>query len=412
MEKQIEQPYMTMKAIGHNMKCRDFQYEIGKTYEIPQDQRISVCSKGFHAIKKDLPPTALFKYYSPAEYGKPSHYCKVAIDGEMDEYYGKVVGRKISILGEMDIVQLCEAQRNWLRNLPQDINSRKMKDVLFGCGTYIDDDTTFENKVISINDNALGSSFSIAEKYGPGVAAAGAYSYSHVGVLGTAIAGANSVAIANDSGTAVAGDRSIVKVGHYGSAVAGAESIVEGANNGIAVGGSNSFVKAGEGASALAGEAGFASVEANGVALSGSYGRAMAGVFGSAIAGMHGMASAGNFGKAMVSDEGLAAAGDYGIALSSNDSCSQVGDYGVAMSKGKIILGKHSIGIARGTNPCAKAGKDSMFILIQTDDDNIDMQKIYHCYVDGKTVKANTWYGIVDNMLTEISEPDIIENEK
>lgn len=35
------------KAFDKNLTCRDFQYEIGKTYEM-EDEPI-ICEKGFHA---------------------------------------------------------------------------------------------------------------------------------------------------------------------------------------------------------------------------------------------------------------------------------------------------------------------------------------------------------------------------
>lgn len=37
------------KGMDKNMKCRnDFQYEIGKTYDMPEDAEIKICSSGFH----------------------------------------------------------------------------------------------------------------------------------------------------------------------------------------------------------------------------------------------------------------------------------------------------------------------------------------------------------------------------
>ena len=44
------------KGFGPDMKCRDFQYEEGKTYETDE---AALCKKGFHAC---LAPMDVFSY--------------------------------------------------------------------------------------------------------------------------------------------------------------------------------------------------------------------------------------------------------------------------------------------------------------------------------------------------------------
>ena len=39
------------KGFDKDLKCRDFQYEIGKTYEEPTAE---LCEKGFHACEYPL----------------------------------------------------------------------------------------------------------------------------------------------------------------------------------------------------------------------------------------------------------------------------------------------------------------------------------------------------------------------
>jgi len=43
----------TYKGFDKDFKCRDFQYEVGKEYEMPEDC-IKVCEKGFHACESPL----------------------------------------------------------------------------------------------------------------------------------------------------------------------------------------------------------------------------------------------------------------------------------------------------------------------------------------------------------------------
>ena len=37
------------KAFNQDMTCRGFQYEEGKTYELPEGQEAELCERGFHA---------------------------------------------------------------------------------------------------------------------------------------------------------------------------------------------------------------------------------------------------------------------------------------------------------------------------------------------------------------------------
>ena len=59
------------KGFDKDLKCRDFQYEIGKTYEEPT---ADLCSSGFHACEY---PLDVFGYYAP---DKMSRYCEVDLD--------------------------------------------------------------------------------------------------------------------------------------------------------------------------------------------------------------------------------------------------------------------------------------------------------------------------------------------
>lgn len=64
------------KGFDKDLKCRDFQYEIGKTYKEPTAE---LCKKGFHACEY---PLDVFEYYSP---NNMSRYCEVDLDDVSDE---------------------------------------------------------------------------------------------------------------------------------------------------------------------------------------------------------------------------------------------------------------------------------------------------------------------------------------
>jgi hypothetical protein len=91
------------KGFNKDLKCRDFQFEPGKTYEEPE---ASLCHKGFHACED---PLDTFGYYVP---GQGSRYCEVELDGVSDEHSSddtKRVATKITIGAEIGITGLASA---------------------------------------------------------------------------------------------------------------------------------------------------------------------------------------------------------------------------------------------------------------------------------------------------------------
>ena len=91
------------KGFDKDLKCLDFQYEIGKTYE---ESTAELCESGFHACER---PLDVFKYYAP---GKMSRYCEVDIDDVSDQMSddSKRCGKKISVKAEIGIAGLVRAQ--------------------------------------------------------------------------------------------------------------------------------------------------------------------------------------------------------------------------------------------------------------------------------------------------------------
>ena len=83
------------KGFDKDLKCRGFQYEVGKEYE---EENASLCKKGFRACEN---PLDTFRYYAPTD----SRYCEVDVDdnGERSSDDSKVCGKHIRIGAEIGL---------------------------------------------------------------------------------------------------------------------------------------------------------------------------------------------------------------------------------------------------------------------------------------------------------------------
>ena len=98
---EMETKIKSYKGFDENLKCRGFQYEIGKEYEEPD---AAACQKGFHACED---PIETFGHYPPAM----SRYCEVEQNGKIsrDSDDSKVASSKIKIGAEIGIKGIIEA---------------------------------------------------------------------------------------------------------------------------------------------------------------------------------------------------------------------------------------------------------------------------------------------------------------
>ena len=160
------------KGFDKDLKCRDFQYEIGKTYE---ESTAELCESGFHACER---PLDVFKYYAP---GKMSRYCEVNLDDVSDQMSNdsKRCGKKISVKAEIGIAGLVRAQIQ-----------------------YVNEHTTMKHT-------------------DPKHATAGESGAATAGESGAATAGESGAATAGDFGAATAGKYGAATAGKYGAATAG-----------------------------------------------------------------------------------------------------------------------------------------------------------------------------------------------
>ena len=104
------------KGFDKDLKCCDFQYEIGKEYE---EERAEICDTGFHACEN---PLDVFGYYAPSD----SRYCEVELDAnDQKSDDSKRVGKKISIKAEIGIAGIIKAGLEYIKDQVNWDNDKK-----------------------------------------------------------------------------------------------------------------------------------------------------------------------------------------------------------------------------------------------------------------------------------------------
>jgi len=114
-ETAVEETVICVKGFDKNLRCRGFQYEIGKTYE--HDGYVVICETGFHACEN---PLDVFKYYSPAQ----NRFALVEQSGKLAKNSDdtKVASAKITIQAEIHLGDLIQRAVKWVfdRSKPEE----------------------------------------------------------------------------------------------------------------------------------------------------------------------------------------------------------------------------------------------------------------------------------------------------
>ena len=105
-----EKVITSYKAFDKNMQCRNFQYEVGKEYEM--DGEIKCCNRGFHACKS---PMEVWDYYDMLN----SRYAEVEQSGKIDEEGNstKVCSSHIKINAELKLADIIKVGVEWLKDI-------------------------------------------------------------------------------------------------------------------------------------------------------------------------------------------------------------------------------------------------------------------------------------------------------
>ena len=94
------------KGFDKDLKCRDYQYEVGKEFE--EEGKIEACSNGFHFCEN---PFDVLEYYPPSTEKGSSRYCIVEGSGNIDRDGDdtKVACSKLHISAEIGLKGIIEA---------------------------------------------------------------------------------------------------------------------------------------------------------------------------------------------------------------------------------------------------------------------------------------------------------------
>ena len=118
-----EDKIIAYKGFDKDFKCRDFQYEVGKTYEM--DGNIECCSRGFHACES---PMEVFDYYDMLS----SRFAKVEQSGKIDKEDDstKVCSSRIKIKAELKLADIINLGVEWLKEItaPSKIKANNSSD--------------------------------------------------------------------------------------------------------------------------------------------------------------------------------------------------------------------------------------------------------------------------------------------
>ena len=118
----MEKKIITYKGFDKNLKCRGFQYEVGKEYEM--SGRIACCERGFHACES---PLEVFDHYDMIN----SRFAVVEQSGEIDkkEDSTKVCSSRIKVKAELKLADIINLGVEWIKDVTSPAKLKKETDL-------------------------------------------------------------------------------------------------------------------------------------------------------------------------------------------------------------------------------------------------------------------------------------------
>ena len=158
-----EKTITAYKAFEKDMTCRDFQYEVGKEYEM--DGKIKCCTRGFHACES---PFELFFYYDIFR----SRFAEVELSGTIDRKKATLLcASRIEVKKELTLRDIINAGFEWIKHNETPI-------VIARFGMYSDKGCD-ANKIVAFHQGAKLAS------YGRYAQLVSLNEFSHIGSMGS-----------------------------------------------------------------------------------------------------------------------------------------------------------------------------------------------------------------------------------
>ena len=106
----MNKPIKSYKAFDENMRCRGFQYEVGKEYDMNGD--IKCCKRGFHACES---PMEVWDYYDmlTSRFAEVEQSGKISTEADST----KICSSHITIKAELKLADIINIGVEWLKNL-------------------------------------------------------------------------------------------------------------------------------------------------------------------------------------------------------------------------------------------------------------------------------------------------------
>ena len=346
------------KGFDKDMKCRGFQYKVGKEYEMGGE--IKCCKQGFHACKS---PLEVWNYYDMLN----SRFAEVEQSGKIDEEEKstKVCSSHIKIKAELKLADIINIGVEWLKDIT---SPSKVK-----TDGALNDNGDRKKQIGSSGDSAqIGSSGDSAQIGSSG-------DYAQIGSSG------------DYAQIGSSGDSAQIGSSGYSAKIGSSGDSAQIGSSGYSakIGSSGDSAKIGSsGYSAKIGSSGYSAK----IGSSGDYAQ---------------IGSSGYSAK-------IGSSGDYAQIGSSGDSAQigSSGDYAQIGSSGDYAqidsTGDDSVIMCAGNKSKAKAKIGSWITLAEWEWSDKKNRYVPVCvkteYVDGENIKADTWYQLKNGEFVEVTE--------
>ena len=106
----MNKPIKSYKAFDENLRCRGFQYEVGKEYDMNGD--IQCCKRGFHACES---PMEVWNYYDmlTSRFAEVEQSGKISTEADST----KICSSRIKIKAELKLADIINIGVEWLKDL-------------------------------------------------------------------------------------------------------------------------------------------------------------------------------------------------------------------------------------------------------------------------------------------------------